>query len=312
VRSLATPSFVWHFRQNDTAAVVAVASQIEVLYTTLRRNVGLPRTSYPDQHFDAEKLAIDVTVAQSPGTAASLQHLDDRFVVPSPAIYLAPVELTDTELLAQSLALPLIDEVLIQASIQHGIGETWQPLLDGLRLWQVWNLDLPLAAWRETIVQWIYVDVPAVGLGQPYVLPDGYPALCAAYQLWMASPAQLHIPLMCARPEWEEQSSPLWRLRDPLTRLDQFAVPVGPGEDLMQANRRDRFNQPGQAIALATLIEYAAATYGRERLPVLVAGLGHYASWETLLAAVFGVSAAEFEAGWQAYLTAHYGVPTHQ
>jgi hypothetical protein len=65
-------------------------------------------------------------------------------------------------------------------------------------------------------------------------------------------------------------------------------------------------------VALATLIEYAVATYGLERLPVLVAGLGQYESWETLLPAGFGVSAAEFEAGWQAYLVAHYGMPSPQ
>jgi hypothetical protein len=57
------------------------------------------------------------------------------------------------------------------------------------------------------------------------------------------------------------------------------------------------------------LIDYAVTTYGREQLPMLVAGLGHYDRWETLIPAVYGVSAAEFEAGWQAYLLAHYGVP---
>ncbi len=56
------------------------------------------------------------------------------------------------------------------------------------------------------------------------------------------------------------------------------------------------------------LIEYAVITYGRERRPELVAGLGQHDSWGTLIPAVYGVSAAEFEAGWQAYLTAHYGV----
>jgi hypothetical protein len=62
-------------------------------------------------------------------------------------------------------------------------------------------------------------------------------------------------------------------------------------------------------VALATLIEYAVATYGRDRLPVLMAGLGQSESWDTLLPAVYGVSSAEFEAGWQAYLADHYAVP---
>ncbi len=48
--------------------------------------------------------------------------------------------------------------------------------------------------------------------------------------------------------------------------------------------------------------------YGCERLPALVAGLGQSESWETLWPAVYGVSAAEFEAGWQLYLTTQYGL----
>ncbi|HMN29643.1 MAG TPA: hypothetical protein PKE45_15950, partial [Caldilineaceae bacterium] len=68
--------------------------------------------------------------------------------------------------------------------------------------------------------------------------------------------------------------------------------------------------QPGKTVALATLIEYAVTTYGRERLPALVAGLGQYDSWETLVPAVFGVSVAQFERGWQLYLSEHYGVPS--
>jgi hypothetical protein len=32
-------------------------------------------------------------------------------------------------------------------------------------------------------------------------------------------------------------------------------------------------------------------------------------SWETLAPAVFGVAAAEFEAGWFRYLAERYGIP---
>jgi hypothetical protein len=58
---------------------------------------------------------------------------------------------------------------------------------------------------------------------------------------------------------------------------------------------------------MATLIEYAVATYGRERLPVLVASLRQHHTWETLVPTVFDVSATEFEAGWQVHLAARYG-----
>ena len=298
-RSLETPYFVYHFRQNDAQAVTAVASQVDTLYLTLRRNFGLPLS------LDAEKLVIDVSVTLPPGHVAAGFGAPTRFPVSSPAVYWAPVELTDAELLAQSIALPLLNYVLAHASEHHAIGKTWQPLLDGLYLWQVWDLDLPLAAWRADVAKWIYVDVPAIGPGQPVVLPKRYAALCGAHKLWLSSPMQIHIPIGCT-----ELDGAAWYLRsfysgDQLTHLAQLAVPVP--QSLVREPLPPAYH-PGQTVALATLIEYAVATYGRERLPALLAGLGQYESWDTLLPAVYGVSASEFEAGWQAYLVAHYGI----
>jgi hypothetical protein len=316
-RSLETPYFVYHFRQKDTSVVSMVAPQLDTLYTTMRRNVGLPRTSYTDKWMhvplipDAEKLVVEIRVTQSPGQAAPQLYASDRFLVPSPAVSVAPVDFTDAELLAQSIALPLIEQVLAQAKEHHAIGQHWQPLVKGLHLWQVWELDLPLAAWREDIVQWLYVDLPALGPGQPGVLPAHYEALCAAHMLWLPSPVQLDIPLVCTELDEKNWSYPSWVPREPLLRLDQLILWVSPEEYIRHFGAID-IPHPGQTVALATLIEYAVATYGRDRLPALVAGLGQHESWDTLLPAVFGVSPAEFEAGWQAYLAAHYGAPSLQ
>lgn len=49
-------------------------------------------------------------------------------------------------------------------------------------------------------------------------------------------------------------------------------------------------------------VAYAMSTYGRDRLPVLLAGLRRYTTWDDLIPGVYGVSPAEFEAGWQAYM----------
>lgn len=304
-RSLVTPSFVLRFRQNDAQAVMAVKPQLEALETTLRHNFGLPLTSR------AVKLVIDVRVTHPPGNARFEPHdyesfvWEDRLVVASPARYWAPVELTDSELLAQSLALPLVQIELAQASERHTIGQSWQPLLNGLYWWQLWDLDLPLATWRAEVVKWVFVDVPATKPGTPLPLPAHYTALCAAHQLWTSSPAQLNIPLLCARPEWEEQF--LWRLRRPLLRLSQSSPPL-----LSAVDNNASTNHAGEVIALATIVEYIVATYGRERLPMLLKGLGQHDTWETLLPAVFGVSPTDFEAGWQAYLKEHYGVSSSE
>jgi hypothetical protein len=301
-RSLETPSFVFHFRQHDASAVTAAAPQIEALYTTLKGNFGWASPT------GAEKLVVQVSVTQTPADTLAWYRLPEPLRVPSPAVYRAPVEVTDAALLEESITLPLVNYVLAQASERHAIGAAWQPLVKGLRLWQVWDLDLPLASWRADIVKWVYIDLPTNQAGQSFVLPEHYTALCAAHQLWMPSPLQLHIPLVCADLDWEEWYWASWDARTPLTHLDQLAVPVrSNAESMIQRSILERLNQPSQPVALATLIEYTVATYGRERLPNLVAGLGHYDSWDTLLRVVYGVSPDEFEAGWQAYLATHYG-----
>jgi hypothetical protein len=59
---------------------------------------------------------------------------------------------------------------------------------------------------------------------------------------------------------------------------------------------------PGEAVAMATVIDYIVTTDGPERLPTLIAALGQHDSWETLAPALFGRSSAEFEADWQKHL----------
>ena len=61
-------------------------------------------------------------------------------------------------------------------------------------------------------------------------------------------------------------------------------------------------------LSMATVVEYAASTYGADLLPVLLAELPKHKSAETLIPAVFGVSRKEFESGWKAFLVEHYDV----
>lgn len=59
-------------------------------------------------------------------------------------------------------------------------------------------------------------------------------------------------------------------------------------------------------IAAETAVEYAMDTYGRDRLPALLQALSEHETWDTLIPAAFDVPREDFEAGWQAYLTARY------
>lgn len=262
----------------------------------MRRNFGLE--GIPGAH----KLVIEVSVTQLPGYTWPWFDGVDRIIVASPTLYPARVELSDTELLLQALASPLLQRVLAQARQRPAVRATWQPLVSALRLWQLWDLALPLSVWRAEIVQWVYQDLPRSRSDQTVELPIRYHELCAAHRLWMRSPTQMYLPLLCTgldRTRWHLY----WQhSADPPTRLAQLTAPLR--LDVAQPPDISLLGQPDQMIALVTLIDYAAATYGRDRLPALVSALDQYDQWETLLPAVYGVSSAEFEAGWQAHLTA--------
>src|SRR5690606_11013522 len=53
--------------------------------------------------------------------------------------------------------------------------------------------------------------------------------------------------------------------------------------------------------ALATVVEYVAATYGIERLPVLLAAAPRHTSWHTLISEVFETEPVTFKADWQSF-----------
>lgn len=295
-RILETGSFVFHFHVNDAATIIAVAPQMDRLYATLRRNFGLPVTPRSD------KLMVDVSQNEQPGAPARWL-LPNRFVVPSPALYPQPSDLSEAELLSQSIALYVLSYLLQQAGEYYAIQPSWQPVVSGLYLWQLWELDLPLSVWQEDVVQWVYA---APCTCHPTAIPERYAALCAAHKRWMPSPMHIHIPLACVNREREEEIYQVWQELESPTRLNQFPFSAKGDRSPEQTSSMYRKELRGQTVALATLIEYAMVTYGQDRLPALLAGLGKHEGWETLIPAVFNVSAADFEAGWQIYLAARY------
>jgi hypothetical protein len=295
-RILETGFFVFHFHVDDAATVIGVAPQLDRLYATLWNNFGLPTLPQP------EKLMVEVSLTEQPGAPARWL-LPNRFVVPSPELYPQPSELSMVELLSQSITLYVLSYLLQRAGAYHTIRPNWQPVVSALYLWQLWELDLPLSLWQEDVVQWVYA---APCTCNPTVVPERYAALCAAHKLWMPSPVHIHIPLACVDRAREEELYPLWYDLATPTRLNQFPISAPGNRSPEQTSSMYRNELRGQTIALATLIEYATVTYGQDRLPGLIAGLGQHEGWETLIPAVFGVPAADFEAGWQTFLTVRY------
>jgi hypothetical protein len=172
-------------------------------------------------------------------------------------------------------------------------------LLYSVRLWQAWSAELPLAALRKPVVQLIYDDVPP---GER-VLPGYQAQLCNLHSLWEAAPQTIRVPLFCGEAEagdpyqtWRYLYTPPWQLADNSIFTEPTPSDPEPSSDL------------SAVVGLATVLEFAAATYGPESIATLIANTPYHSSWETLIPAVFSVPLADFEAGWQAYMRESYGI----
>lgn len=308
-RRLETAFFIFQYYALDDEAVRSAAAKLDSLYPTIA--ASYPPTTVPNTKR---------TVWVSPELPLS-EFMDNAYDEPvmstaSPSVNLLPVEISDGEWLAEAVLLRLLNQLAEEAmqrhnphdlrSTQEAVGPLHR-LLYSVQLWQVWSADLPLAALREPIVQWAYGDIPP---GER-VLP-GYDAqLCDLHHLWAGAPLAVRLPLFCGETEaensylkWPYSYGPGWRylftypwhLADRSIFTELTSSDPTPNADL------------STVVGLATVLEYAAATYGPESIAKLIDYIPYRSSWETLIPTVFGVPLAEFEAGWQAYMHESYGV----
>lgn len=222
--------------------------------------------------------------------------------VAAPALYTAPLTLSETVILSQAVMLLLGTKVLQEWSQTVAMPDEeirWSLMTNALRLWQIWETGGPLAIGRREIVQGLYnTQQDLSDRATRRQLPSNYDQICTAWQTWHLSAKRL-IPLACSDedPEfWYAQPAPL--------RLKDLARPLGPA-DIWLNKKTD---EPGEVVALATMLEYVVAEYGGSSLPALLTAFGHHRTWETLIPTVFNTSAAEFEHGWHQYLVDHDGV----
>jgi hypothetical protein len=275
-------------------------------HRTLARQVGVTIAEAD------KKVEVEVSLSQPPGDLPALASNGESLIVASPALYTVPDNLPDEELLAQSLLLALFKEAQLRAAHEYAIPAHWQSVLNGLLLWQLWETELPLAAWREETITWLFAIAPAATDRAVSALPDHYQEMCAMHSLWMASPNRIQIPLRCNELDQREWR-PVWQqVVKPPAHLAELAGPAAQTGHTYSSHRYYlRKMHPSIAVALATVIDYATDEYGEERIPLLLASLRHHTSWETLVPAVFGVSSPEFEAGWHGFLAERYHISLH-
>ena len=144
-------------------------------------------------------------------------------------------------------------------------------------------------------MQWVFQDESIARDNGMVAVPSHYQELCAAYGLWMAKPIDIGIPLYCDGTD-----------RDPGHNMLLVVSSHGEGLKLFQTvylhSAIQSSLQWNNRMALYTVIDYAAATYGRQSLPALVDALGRYYTWQALVPAVYGVSFDEFDRGWQQHV----------
>jgi hypothetical protein len=271
-----------------------VAPRLDQLYDRMLRDFTVSSAAAP------LPITIEV-VAAKPPAGYTLSFAKRTIVIPSPALLSVPTELADATVLHQSVVYPLARLVLTTVVDPYPaswrlVAVQWRLVVEALILWELWEDEGPLAVGKDDVVRWLYLNSQAVPASARTVLPANYERLCGAYRLLGLSPLSLSIPLSCTEVD-HSQWSP-WIYTGMPTRLAGLSYPMG----------YEAAASAGATVALETVIEYAVATYGRAQLPILVAGLGQHESWDTLLLAVFGTSATEFEAGWRAYLANRYTV----
>lgn len=303
--------FLFRYSAADSAAVAAAGDQLDHLYPTLYA------TFFPEAPA-AHKIVVTIDPTLPAGLLPQLTPSSETVTIPSPTTISLPVTLSGSDILIQSLTLALFDRTADQATRRYQLPTYWLPLCNGLRLWFIWKHNLPLGKRHEQLVRWLFNgpqngQVKPGNTRAPGLIPDFAHDLCAEDRLWMRSPIEIGIPITCRLQANGQEQILSWRYPYPPPLEEPLPVPNDVPPSTQGTNNmwhaRLRLSLLAAPVALATVIDYAAATYGSQRLPNLLAALPRQANWQELFPAVFGVSMHRFEQGWHAYLSAQYGIP---
>jgi hypothetical protein len=160
-------------------------------------------------------------------------------------------------------------------------------------------------------VQWLLNEPKGGARGKSFYSPAFAGELCLHHSLWIRTPLEISVPILCGSSPASEKTINVWRYHEqsldlslstllyaPTSVMDEFGVPHG-----------DHLQEPGPyAILLATLFEYVASEYGEDAVLQLWAAIPAHRRAETLMPAVFGVSLEEFGEGWHTFLADEYQI----
>lgn len=270
----------------DATAVETVAAKLNAANVDMRQDYGLPAESH--------RVVIELAAGDVSRFAGCFWRA--RLCIDSPALTLLPSYVAESEALYLWTLRALADRARLEAQQEHPLLSGWQLTGSKLTAMQLRRHSERLDAWHRDLARRLYGIEGRASPPDVDQLAQELAELCMAHQVtaypsFFAGDTGTHL---CTLPP----TSDLKRLlhTPPPQRLDALQMPDA---DLTGAAPTWL-----QELAFGTLLDYVTATYGQEGITGLIEGFRQYDAWNALVPAVFGVSAAEFEQGWQAYLKA--------
>ncbi len=303
-RSLQSQYFVFHYQALDEAAVVQAAPRLDELAPMISR-------LFNEKLGADHKVAFVVDPEHVPRIILLESEPQSSLTVASPTAALVPSDMAASDVLLQALVIALFNRFTRAEIVTDNPPSSWFRLHEGLRLWFFWDQQLSLAIWHEPLVQWVLEGSSEADVRRAHGVPDFARDLCAHHSIWMPSPLEVDVPILCWQRSDGEPQLATWPYYDTIASLslDSLLYSEIGSQDDTPLSGNVRLREPGPfAIVMATVFEYVAATYGRGMIFPFLAAIPKHEQAETLIPAVFGVPLASFTAGWHEFLNERYGL----
>lgn len=305
-RTLESENFVFHYRQRDGAAVAEAAALLDKAYLHMHSALGLSLLAAP-----AAEAKVQVYVAVGGEAIGDIWYeVNGPLWVNSPRLLRLSDRLTDGTALAETIAFPL-RRALVNSTLSKA-AQRYQPTADfssGLRLWLAWEeTTLPIDS-KSELINWLYGNA----LYGPPGLRISYPEVCELFGAWQVVSPTVPMGFYCTE-DTPFSFATYFRasitLRDlPLT-ISWEGLPHE--KKVYPLTGALLLSNQGQTMAVASVLEYTIHTYGQTSIAALLQAAREGKSWHTIAPEVFGVSEADYETGWWAWLAAEYGVDTSE
>jgi hypothetical protein len=279
-QQLETSFFTFIYYELDAASVQAVSAGLDAVYASIRYDYGLAD--------DGADMTIHLS-SDWPWETKECRSLK-QMCFQSPALAQLPPELSESEALQLWLLTALVYRVRHEAIALGPIQYTWSYSAAALLHRQIRQHNAPLAAWHADFTAWLYSVHSRTPRPDVETLKQELIELCRRDE-YIARQQFVFIGPCIAPALSDMQYLARFKAPDQLSQLYLLDA------DLMVTEMHWM-----RAIAFETVLDYVVVAYGRDSMPKLINGFRHHKAWKTLAPEVFGVSAEEFEAGWQEYL----------